>query len=69
MLEIPKLQLTQRQYCIGPWGGEVQGHGDYLLGVMKFNVVDDDYFGTGRMVSEHLNGKAVLIDHNWSFPK
>ena len=65
VLEIPRLPLTQGDYGIGLWGGQERGSFDYIEGVMKFHVVDDDYFGFGRMVGSHLQGKVQLCDHSW----
>ena len=67
VLTIPKLPLTQGQYGIGIWGGAMNGRGEHIEGIFKFNVIDDDFFGHGRMVGEKLQGKVILYDHHWQF--
>ena len=65
-LTIPKLPLTQGVYTLDFVIGGQSGMIDYIYGGMKFNVIDDDYFGTGRMVTDNLKGKVMLCEHQWS---
>ena len=65
VLTIPKLPLTSGQYSITLWGGAIDGEIDSIKDAMRFTVADDDFYGTGRMVSSSLNGKVVLLEHTW----
>ena len=65
LLTIPKMPLTAGQYGITLWGGELNGAQDSLENAMRFNVADDDFYGTGRMVTSSFNGKVVLLEHSW----
>jgi hypothetical protein len=40
---------------------------DWIEYATKFNVLDDDFYGTGRMIGSHLAGKVVLCEHSWKF--
>ena len=65
VLEIPRLPLTAGQYGIALYGGDKTGIPDTIELAMRFNVEDDDFYGTGRGVHKSLDGKVILIDHNW----
>jgi hypothetical protein len=65
-LIIPKLPLTQGLYGVGMWGGDTRECSDHIEIAMHVQVEDDDFFGHGRMVGDHLKGKVVLCDHKWT---
>lgn len=48
---------------------DVEGvEADYLEGAVRMEVIDDDYFHTGRiMKASHIHGKIVLGDYHWAF--
>ena len=64
-LIIPKLPITGGHYLISLSAGIDGEYADFLLNAIKFDVVDDDFFGLGRSIASHLKGKVILCDHCW----
>ena len=65
---IPRLPLSQSQYLVSPFievNGVVE---DWVQGAAVLNVVDGDFFGTGRLYPEGWQGKGVLVPHQWIIP-
>ena len=66
-LVLPKLTLSPGTYLFGVHCMANGSLADWLEYAVKFNVIDDDFYGTGRMIGSHLAGKAVLCEHSWRF--
>ena len=64
-LVLPKLTLSPGTYLLALriWHG--QSTADFLEYTVKISVVDDDFFGTGKMVGANMSGRVVLCDHYW----
>jgi len=62
---LPELPLTEGSYYLIFWlmsNGEVQ---DFVDHAMELQVVDGDYFGTGKSSPSGWAGKIVLVRHSW----
>ncbi len=66
-LIMPKLALSPGTYSFGVHCVANGALADWIEYALKFTVLDDDFYGTGRMIGSHLTGKAVLCEHNWKF--
>ncbi len=66
-LVFPKLTLSPGEYLFGVYCTVDDRLADWIEYATKFNVLDDDFYGTGRMISQQMMGKAVLCEHNWKF--
>lgn len=64
---IPRLPLSQSQYLISPFLEVNREIEDWIEGAMILNVVDGDFFGTGKLYPEGWRGKGVLVPHKWLF--
>ena len=64
-LEIEKLPFTAGSYRVLLWADVFKECADCIDRLIKFDVEDDDFFGTGRAIPRHVLGKVVLCDHNW----
>ena len=64
-LEIEKLPLTVGSYRVLLWADIYKECADYIEKTIKLDVEDDDFYGTGRAIPQHVLGKTVLYDHNW----
>ncbi len=65
-LTIPRLPLTGGNYRISLSAGLDGEFADFILNKIKMEVYDDDFFGMGRTIAQHLRGKVVLCDHGWT---
>ena len=64
VLDIPRLPLRGGGYVINLWC-EVNGHlADWIRDVARFDVLDGDYFGTGRTPPAAYG--LVVVDHRFS---
>jgi lipopolysaccharide transport system ATP-binding protein len=66
-LVLPKLTLSPGEYLFGVHCMADGSLADWIEYATKFNVLDDDFYGTGRMIGSHLAGKVVLCEHSWKF--
>ena len=65
--DIERLPLTGGVYKLSLWASEDDVKADFLEAAARMEVVDDDYFHTGRtMKGSHLRGKIVLGDYRWT---
>ena len=62
---VPKLPLAPGFYSCHLYAGQGHNRADYIENVRQFEVLDDDFYGNGRMVGDHLRGKVVLCEHSW----
>ena len=63
--DVPKLPLTKGSYRISLWAETMRECADYIESTIRMDVEEDDFFGRGRVVDEHFNGKILLCDHKW----
>lgn len=64
-LSIPKCSLTAGNYIIGLF---CKADGNTVYGIKNACIMvveDDDFFGNGRRIPEHLMGNAMLCEHKW----
>ena len=65
--ELERLPLTGGTYKLSLWAANENGWADFLEMNVPMNVLDDDYFKTGRMMSDsHIRGKIVLSEYSWN---
>jgi lipopolysaccharide transport system ATP-binding protein len=65
--DIERLPLTGGVYKLSLWASEDDVKADFLEAAVRMEVIDDDYFHTGRtMKGSHLRGKIVLGDYRWT---
>lgn len=65
--DIERLPLTGGMYKLSLWASEDDVKADFLEAAVRMEVIDDDYFHTGRtMKGSHLRGKIVLGDYRWT---
>ncbi len=63
VLDIPRLPLREGSYAINLWG-EVNGHlADWVKDAARFDVLDGDYFGTGKTPPQSYG--LVVVDHRF----
>ena len=66
--DIERLPLTGGIYKLSLWAADGEEQADYLETAICMQVMDDDYYHTGKLMNEsHLRGKIVLSDFQWSF--
>ena len=64
--DIERLPLTGGTYKLSLWAANENGCADFLEMSIPMNVLDDDFFKTGRMITaSHIRGKVVLSDYSW----
>jgi lipopolysaccharide transport system ATP-binding protein len=62
---IPRLPLSQNQYLLSLFlevNREIQ---DWIINAIELEVIDGDFYGTGRVYPEGWRGKGVLVNHQW----
>jgi lipopolysaccharide transport system ATP-binding protein len=65
---IPRLPLSQNQYVVSVFlqvNGEVE---DYIHSAVELDVVDGDFYGSGRLYPDSWRGIGVLVPHEWEVP-
>ena len=67
--DIPKFPLSGGTYKIGLWADVNRACADHIYYTIPLNVINDDFFNTGREIAAHLSGRVALCDHNWSADK
>lgn len=68
--DMERLPLTGGTYRLSLWAATENGRADFLESAVQMDVQDDDYYHTGRIMSEpHLRGKIVLCDYHWNYNK
>ncbi|MFQ5856395.1 MAG: ABC transporter ATP-binding protein [Anaerolineae bacterium] len=60
---IPRLPLCEGQYFVSPFFEVNREVEDWIQGASTLNVVNGDFFGTGRVYP--WGGKGVLVPHSW----
>jgi lipopolysaccharide transport system ATP-binding protein len=65
---IPHLPLSQNQYLLTLFLQVNRQVEDWLLHAIELEVVDGDFYGTGRLYPDGWRGKGVLVPHRWMTP-
>jgi lipopolysaccharide transport system ATP-binding protein len=65
---IPHLPLSQNQYLLTLFLEVNRQVEDWLLHAIELEVVDGDFYGTGRLYPDGWRGKGVLVPHRWMTP-
>ncbi len=64
--DIDRLPLTGGNYKLSLWAANENGRADFLEMMVPMDVIDDDFFKTGRLITApHIRGKVVLSDYSW----
>jgi lipopolysaccharide transport system ATP-binding protein len=66
--QIPHLPLSQNQYLLTLFLEVNREVEDWLLHAIELDVVDGDFYGTGRLYPDGWRGKGVLVPHRWVAP-
>lgn len=65
--DIERLPLTGGVYKLSLWASENEEKSDFLEAAVRMEVIDDDYYHTGRVLKgSHLRGRVVLGDYRWT---
>ncbi|QQS44848.1 MAG: ABC transporter ATP-binding protein [Acidobacteriota bacterium] len=62
---IPQLPLSQNQYLLTLFLEANREVEDWILNAVELDVVDGDFYGTGRLYPDGWRGKGVLVPHQW----
>lgn len=65
---IPHLPLSQNQYVLTLFLEVNREVEDWILNAIELDVVDGDFYGTGRLYPDGWRGKGVLVPHDWIIP-
>ncbi len=65
---IPHLPLSQNEYLLTLFLEVNRQVEDWLLHAIELEVVDGDFYGTGRLYPDGWRGKGVLVPHQWMTP-
>lgn len=62
---IPQLPLSQNQYLLTLFLEVNREVEDWILNAVELDVIDGDFYGTGRLYPDGWRGKGVLVPHQW----
>jgi len=62
---VPDWPLMGGRYHINFYVGSSKGMEDYLNDASVIEVIDGDYYGTGKLHHEGWEGVSVLVKHSW----
>jgi lipopolysaccharide transport system ATP-binding protein len=62
---IPQLPLSRNQYVLTLFLEVNREIEDWLQNAIELDVIDGDFYGTGRLYPEGWRGKGVLVPHQW----
>ncbi|HKX30506.1 MAG TPA: ABC transporter ATP-binding protein [Blastocatellia bacterium] len=62
---IPRFPLSQSQYLLTIFLEVNREVEDWILNAIELEVVDGDFYGTGRLYPDGWRGKGVLVPHDW----
>jgi lipopolysaccharide transport system ATP-binding protein len=63
--EVPRLPLSQGQYHVAAFLEVNREIEDWIDVAAALDVVDGDFYGTGKVYPEGWRGKGVLVPHRW----
>ena len=66
---IPRFPLCQGQYNLTLFFEVNHEIEDWLPSVASLNVIDGDFFGSGRQYPDGWQGKGVLVNHQWKITR
>ena len=65
--DIDRLPLTGGTYKLSLWAANENGRADFIEMMVPMDVVDDDFFSTGRWITApHIRGRVVLSNYDWA---
>ncbi len=62
---VPNWPLMGGRYHVNFYVGSSKGVEDYLNDASVIEVIDGDYYGTGKLHHEGWEGVSVLVKHSW----
>jgi lipopolysaccharide transport system ATP-binding protein len=62
---IPRLPLSQNLYLLTLFLEVNREIEDWVINAIELEVIDGDFYGTGRVYPEGWRGKGVLVNHQW----
>jgi lipopolysaccharide transport system ATP-binding protein len=62
---IPRLPLSQNQYVLTLFLEVNREIEDWIQNAIEVDVIDGDFYGTGRLYPAGWRGKGVLVPHQW----
>jgi lipopolysaccharide transport system ATP-binding protein len=62
---VPRLPLSQNQYLLTLFLEVNREIEDWIMNAVELDVVDGDFYGTGRLYPEGWRGRGVLVPHQW----
>ena len=65
---IPRLPLTQGRYWLTLYFEVNREAADWLTSAVPMDVIDGDFFGTGRQYPVGFQGIGVMVPFNWRLP-
>lgn len=63
---VPNWPLMAGKYHINFYVGTKDGVQDYLNDATVIDVIDGDFYGTGKLHHEGWQGVSVLVNHSWT---
>jgi lipopolysaccharide transport system ATP-binding protein len=63
---VPNWPLMAGKYHINFYVGNKDGVQDYLNDATVIDVIDGDFYGTGKLHHEGWQGVSVLVNHSWT---
>lgn len=66
---IPRLPLSQGRYCLTLFFEVNRVVADCLQAAVGMDVIDGDFYGTGRQYPVGWQGKGVLVPFEWHLPQ
>ena len=63
---VPNWPLMAGKYHINFYVGNKEGVQDYLNDATVIDVIDGDFYGTGKLHHEGWQGVSVLVNHSWT---
>jgi hypothetical protein len=63
---VPDWPLSGGRYHVNIYIESDRAMQDYLNDASVIEVIDGDYFGTGKLHHEGWQGTSVLVRHSWS---
>jgi len=65
-LVIPRLPLSQNQYVLTLFLEVNREIEDWMHSAIELDVIDGDFYGTGRLYPDGWRGRGVLVPHRWT---
>ncbi len=62
---LPQLPLSQNTYLLTLFIEVNREIEDWIMNAIELDVVDGDFYGTGRLYPDGWRGRGVLVPHGW----